>query len=80
MTEYVWDSNRQVRVIDRASEDGPIVQSVENVYDSQNRWIAKSVDADGAGPAEAVDTYFLCQGNQIILQVDGEGAVTNRYL
>ena len=46
----------------------------------QNRWIAKSVDADGEGPAEAVDTYFVYQGNQIILQVDGEGAVTNRYL
>ena len=56
------------------------MQSVEHVYDSQNRWIAKSVDADGEGPAEAVDTYFVYQGNQIILQVDGEGAVTNRYL
>ena len=81
MTEYVWDNrNRLVRVIDRASEDGPIVQSVEHVYDSQNRWIAKSVYADGDGPEEATTTHFVYQGNQIILQADGEGAVTNRYL
>ena len=57
-----------------------IIQSVEYVYDSQNRWIAKSVDPDGDGPQEATDTHFVYQGNQIILQIDGEGEVTNRYL
>ena len=53
VTEYVWDHrNRLTAVIDRLSENGPIVQSVEYVYDSQNRWIAKSVDRDGDGPQE----------------------------
>ncbi|MGI6418336.1 MAG: RHS repeat-associated core domain-containing protein [Thermoguttaceae bacterium] len=80
-TEYVWDHrNRLVAVIDRASDGGPILQSVEYAYDSQNRWIAKSLDADGDGPEEATSTYFVYDGNQIILQIDAEGQVTNRYL
>ena len=81
VTEYVWDHrNRLVAVIDRMSEDGPVVQSVEYVYDSQNRWIANSVDPDGDGPEEPQETHFVYQGNQIVLQIDGEGQVTNRYL
>ncbi len=81
VTEYVWDHrNRLVAVIDRASDGGPILQSVAYVYDSQNRWIAKSIDADGEGPDEATSTYFVYDGNQIILQIGAEGQVTNRYL
>lgn len=49
-------------------------------HDSQNRWIAKSIDPDSDGPSEATDSYFAYQGNQIVLQVDGEGEVANRYL
>ncbi|MGI6417849.1 MAG: RHS repeat-associated core domain-containing protein [Thermoguttaceae bacterium] len=81
VTEYIWDHrNRLVAVIDRASDGGPILQSVAYVYDSQNRWIAKSIDADGEGPDEATSTYFVYDGNQIILQIGAEGQVTNRYL
>ncbi len=81
VTEYVWDHrNRLAAVIDRASDGGPILQSVEYVYDSHNRWIAKSIDADGEGPEEATSTHFVYDGNQIILQIGAEGQVTNRYL
>ena len=56
VTEYAWDHRIPlVAVVDRLSEDGPIVQTVEYVYDSQNRWIGKSVDPDGDGHEEAVD-------------------------
>ena len=77
---YRYASNRLVAVIHRTSEDGPILQSAEYVYDSQNRWIAKSIDADGAGPEDATSTYFVYDGNQIVLQIGAEGQVTNRYL
>jgi len=97
VTEYVWDHrNRLVAVIERLSEGGPIVQSVEYVYDSQNRWIARSLDPDGAGPEPATATYFVYDDlstplvpagagsglkvGQIILHLDGSGRVTNRYL
>jgi len=97
VTEYVWDHrNRLVGVIDRLGEGGPIVQSVEYVYDSQNRWIARSLDPDGAGPEPATATYFVYDDlspplvptgagsairvGQIILQLDDSGRVTNRYL
>ncbi|MDD4271149.1 MAG: hypothetical protein PHN77_23260, partial [Thermoguttaceae bacterium] len=79
VTEYVWDHrNRLVAVIERASDGGPILQSAEYVYDSQNRWIAKSIDADGEGPEDATSTYFVYDGNQIVLQIDAKGQVTNR--
>ena len=97
MTEHVWDHrNRLVGVIDRLGEGGPIVQSVEYVCDSQNRWIARSLDPDGAGPEPATATYFVYDDlstplvpagagsglkvGQIILHLDGSGRVTNRYL
>jgi RHS repeat-associated protein len=97
VTEHVWDHrNRLVGVIDRLGEGGPIVQSVEYVYDSQNRWIARSLDPDGAGPEPATATYFVYDDlstplvaagagsglkvGQIILQLDDSGRVTNRYL
>ncbi|MCE5268914.1 MAG: DUF2380 domain-containing protein, partial [Planctomycetaceae bacterium] len=81
VTEYVWDHrNRLVSVIDRTSDGGPILQSVEYVYDSQNRWIVKSIDANVEGPDDAISAYFVYNGNQIILQIDAAGQVTNRYL
>gem|GEM_PF-1314195 len=96
VTEYVWDHrNRLVEVIERASEDGPVVQSVRYLYDSQDRWIGRVLDADGDGPAEAVASYFVydigtpegrvtpdpaARAGQMLLELDAQGRVTHRYL
>ncbi len=96
VTEHVWDHrNRLVAVIDRASDGGPVVQSVRYVYDSQNRWIGRVLDADGDGPAEAQASYFVydigmpegrvtpdpaASPGQMLLELDGQGHVTHRYL
>ncbi len=82
VTEYGWDHrNRLVSVTDRATAGGVITQSVEHRYDVFNRWISKTVDSDGDGPADALETIrYEYDGNQMVLAIDGTGSVTNRYL
>ena len=78
--EFAWDHrNRLVAVSDRASDGGPVVQVVSHRYDAMDRWIAKSVDQDGAGPGPSVHTQYYYDGRQIVLSVT-DGSVSNRYL
>ena len=38
------------------------------------------MDEDADGRADPVDTHFTYDGNQIILEFDDNGSLTNRYL
>ena len=49
-------------------------------YDVFNNRIAKTVDSDGAGPAEPVTERFIYDDNQIAFRLDAAGAITHRYL
>jgi len=69
-----------VTVTDRVSDGGAITQTVAHRYDAFNRWISKTVDADGDGPQAGETTRYEYDGNQIVLALDDAGAVTNRYL
>jgi RHS repeat-associated protein len=81
VTEYHWDHrNRLIRVSTRTTDNGLLTTDTSYVYDTQNRWIARSHDSDGDGPHEPADTHFVYEANQIILQLDATGTVTNRYL
>src|SRR5262245_46582317 len=59
-----------------------VTQVVEQSYDAFNRWIRRSVDADGAGSGTATDTFFAFDGSQVLLQFDGDEAtdLSHRYL
>jgi uncharacterized delta-60 repeat protein/RHS repeat-associated protein len=81
ITEYSWDHrNRLVKVVDRDALNGPAVHFVLNTYDPQNRWIASTVDADGEGSQAAQTTNFVYDENQIVLELDEDGQVKDRYL
>jgi RHS repeat-associated protein len=81
ITEYTWDHrNRLIRVSTRTTDNGLLTTDTSYVYDTQNRWIARSHDSDGDGPHEPADTHFVYEANQIILQLNATGAVANRYL
>ena len=83
VTEYEWDHrNRLTRIVTRGVSEGPATQTVEHSYDAFNRWIRRRVDSDGAGPASFDDTFFVQDGNQIVLQFDGTTAsdLSHRYL
>jgi RHS repeat-associated protein len=78
-TEYEWDHrNRLIRVVDKSAA-GAIAQDIRYSYDAFDRRLAKSIDADGAGPAAATQR-FVYDGDHIALQFDGAGTQTHRYL
>ncbi len=88
-TEYEWDHrNRLTKIIDKDAT-GAVIKTVEYIYDPLNRRIAKSIDADGAGSESAEATFFINDGDRaaregagdhVVLQLDGSGNITNRYL
>ena len=83
ITEYTWDHrNRLTNVTDRATHGGAATQTVDYVYDAFNRLIHKELDADGDGTGTATDTFWIHDGDQTVLQFDGDTAadLSHRYL
>ncbi len=83
ITEYTWDHrNRLTSVTDRNSYGGDAAPVVNYVYDMYNRLIHKELDADGDGTGTATDTFWIYDGNQAVLQFDGNAAadLSHRYL
>ena len=76
VTTYDWDHrNRLVKVTEFDDEENEL-SSVENSYDASNRWIRQSVDADGPGGADAVDSFFAHDGLQLTLEFTTAGSVS----
>ncbi len=81
VTRYFWDyRNRLVSVTEQPSDGGAVTHRVEHRYDVFNRWISKTVDADGDGTGVSAATRYEYNGNQVVLAIDEFGSVTNRYL
>jgi RHS repeat-associated protein len=78
--EYGWDHRNRLTGLTFKNSSGTIIKTVEHTYDIFNRWIKRSVDADGPGSGAADDTFFSWEAGQINLQFDGEGDLTHRYL
>lgn len=69
VTVYSWDyRNRLTKVSEYDPSQLTLLSSVTNSYDSFDRWIRRSVDADGPGGADAVDTIFAYDGLQLALE------------
>jgi YD repeat-containing protein len=70
VTEYTRDHrNRLVRVSTRTTGNEPLTIDTFYVYDTQNRWIARSHDSDGDGvqaslPGLAVDQILADEQNR----------------
>ena len=85
--EFEYDHrNRLVKVTDR-DPGGPVTQVVEFAYDSLDRRIAKTVDADGDEPEVPGVTYFVYDREDVILDFEGPAGpgttpaiLTKRYL
>lgn len=84
ITEYTWDfRNRLTKVTARAQQGGPATKVVEYVFDVDDRWIGRRIDADGDGPGGWTRENFIYDGSQIVLQLSDESGttqVTHRYL
>ncbi|MBU6172524.1 MAG: hypothetical protein KGQ60_01900 [Planctomycetes bacterium] len=82
--EYTWDHrNRLTKVVFRNSSGGAIVKQVDYEYDSYNRLVRRTFDADGAGAGAATNQYWVYdEGINAVLQFDGSSAsnLSHRYL
>lgn len=79
-TEYTWDHrNRLARVVEKDAV-GTIVTDSQYAYDALGRRLTKTVDTDGAGPAEATVERFVYDGLHIAIVFDGAGVVKDRYI
>jgi len=81
-TLYEWDHRNRLTKVTQKDSMGAVVATTDNSYDVYNRWIRRTVDADGAGSGSAVDSFFAYDGTQIVLQFDGAAAndIDHRYL
>ncbi len=80
MTEYDWDFRNRLVAVRELDDQDNVVFEVNYTYDVFDRRMAKSVDADGAGSGAAVATYFVYDGEHILLEFDDGGDLTQRYL
>jgi RHS repeat-associated protein len=78
--EYAWDHRNRLTKVTFKDSSGTVTKTVDQTYDVFNRWIKRSVDADGPASGAAADTFFSWEANQINLQFDSEGDLTHRYL
>ena len=80
VTDYTWDyRDRLTRVATRTS-GGDLIKDVAYIYDAFDRRIAKAIDADGSGPLAPVVSRFAYDGDNVVLSLDGAGAISHRYL
>jgi RHS repeat-associated protein len=83
---FAWDyRNRLTAVRDYTGyvdeqSPGTLVMEAQYTYDAGNRRISKTVDADGAGGGAAETTQFVHDGGHVVLEFDGSGSITHRYL
>jgi RHS repeat-associated protein len=76
-TVYGWDHrHRLVAVIDYNSS-GVITQQVGYYYDAFNRLVKRSFQA---GQSPTTTTYFVYDGNQMVLELDQNGDPVHRLL
>ncbi|MEM9658328.1 MAG: hypothetical protein AAF961_08210, partial [Planctomycetota bacterium] len=79
-TEFAYDHRNRMTSAKTYSSGAVLLQEVEFIYDLFDRRIAKTVDADGAGPGVAVTVYTAYDGEHAWADFDGTGAVVARYL
>jgi len=87
VTEYTWDNaNRLIRIVERATADGPATSAVDYLYDLYGRRIGKQLDTDGDGIFDRRESYIYDQTDIILdfVDADGDGTLgtelTKRYL
>ncbi len=78
-TEYEWDHrNRLVKLTERTSSGGTVLQTVEYGYDAFDQWVSRRVTNSGG----TEDTFFVYRDGQIEMEFDSTSVddLSHRYL
>jgi RHS repeat-associated protein len=80
VTEYGWDHRNRLTSVTFKTSGGTVTKAVQYEYDAYNRLVTKKLDADGNGTF--TDNFWIYDGNQAVLQFDGNTAadLSHRYL
>ncbi len=82
--DYTWDHRNRLTKVTFKNSGGTTLKTVEYAYDTFNRWLRRTYDADGPGATAATDIFFAYDDKSInaSLQFDGAASsdLTNRYL
>ena len=79
-TVYTWDYRNRLTNVTNKNSSNTVLSTVDYLYDTFDRRIKKSYDADGPGSGSAVVTRYAYDGDDIALQFDGSNNLTHRYL
>src|SRR5262249_10515824 len=79
-TTYEYDHRNRLVDATTYSAGGIILREETFTYDVFDNLIARTVDADGAGPQAAVTTYTAYDGDNAWADYDAAGNVLTRYL
>jgi RHS repeat-associated protein len=79
-TVYTWDFRNRLTNVTNKNSSNTVLSTVDYLYDTFDRRIKKSYDADGPGSGSAVVTRYAYDGDDIALQFDGSNNLTHRYL
>jgi RHS repeat-associated protein len=77
VTTDTWDYRDRLAEVVSTTSAGVVTQDVKYTYDAYNRRIGKSVSVNGGTP---VVSRYIYDGDNLILQFDGSGTQTHRYL
>jgi RHS repeat-associated protein len=80
ITEYSYDYRDRLTSVVFTDSAGHVTQEVDYTYDVSNRRIARSYDPDGPGAQAAQVTRYVNRGENIALQFNGSGTLTDRVL
>lgn len=72
VTTYTWDHRNRLTAVTEFDDEENILSSITYKYDAFDRWISRSYDADGPSGADAIDTFFAQDGDQVALEFEGE--------
>ena len=77
--EYAYDHRN--RLIQVTSKNGSaILEQVNYGYDANNRRVTRTHDADGSGAQASTQEYFVYDGSDLVLALDGAAQIEHRYL
>jgi RHS repeat-associated protein len=78
-TQYTWDYRNRLAEITYKDPQGNVTETIQYSYDVFNRWIGEAANYPNGGGQDSTQ-WFVYDGQNVVLQLNASGGVTERYL